>query len=70
MTPPPFLYTVEQAADLLQVAPRWLKDNVAAHAIPCTRLGKHIRFTAADLDLLIAQRQQSVINAPRSLRSA
>lgn len=50
----PLLYTVEEAAALLQVRPSWLRRKAAARAVPCTFLGKHLRFSRADLDTIIA----------------
>lgn len=49
----PLLYTVEEAAALLQVRPSWLRRKAAARAVPCTFLGKHLRFSRADLDAVI-----------------
>jgi excisionase family DNA binding protein len=43
------LLTVEEAAELLSVPVSWLKKRVANHAVPCTRLGRHIRFTREQL---------------------
>ncbi|GAA1810821.1 hypothetical protein GCM10009682_35510 [Luedemannella flava] len=47
------LYTAEQAADLLQVNPSWLRRKAIARAIPCTFIGKHLRFSANDLTMII-----------------
>ncbi len=58
------LLTVEQAAALLAVPPSWLKQRVAAHAIACTRLGRHVRFTHEQLTALIAASEQPVAPAP------
>lgn len=49
----PLLYTAEQAAELLQVSPSWLRKKASARAVPCTFIGKHLRFSAADLDAII-----------------
>jgi excisionase family DNA binding protein len=49
----PRLYTAEQAAELLQVSPSWLR-KATARAIPCTFIGKHLRFSATDLAAIIA----------------
>ncbi len=50
----PLLYTAEQAAAPLQVSPCWLRRKATARAIPCTFVGKHLRFTANDLAQIIA----------------
>ena len=48
------LYTAEQAAELLQVKASWLRKKATARAIPCTFVGKHLRFSAADLAAIVA----------------
>jgi excisionase family DNA binding protein len=50
----PRLYTAEQAAALLQVSPSWLRKKATARAIPCTFIGKHLRFSVTDLSAIIA----------------
>ena len=49
----PMLFTAEQAAELLQVSPSWLRRKAAARAIACTFIGKHLRFSPADLAAII-----------------
>ncbi|MBB5136179.1 excisionase family DNA binding protein [Thermocatellispora tengchongensis] len=48
------LYTPEAAAHLLGVKPSWLRRKAAERTIPCIFLGKHLRFSHADLDAIIA----------------
>ncbi|MBR7826619.1 helix-turn-helix domain-containing protein [Actinospica sp. MGRD01-02] len=48
------LYTPEQAAVLLTVRPSWLRRAAAEGEIACTYLGKHLRFSDADLHAIIA----------------
>jgi hypothetical protein len=43
------LYTPAAAADLLAVRESWLRRRATARAVPCTFLGKHLRFSRADL---------------------
>ena len=50
----PVLYTPTQAAQLLQVRESWLRRRAAQRRVPCTFLGKHLRFSAANLDQIIA----------------
>jgi hypothetical protein len=38
-----------EAADLLAVRESWLRRRATARAVPCTFLGKHLRFSPADL---------------------
>lgn len=45
----PLLYTAEQAAELLQVRPSWLRRKAAARAVPCRFVGKHLRFSHTDI---------------------
>ncbi|WP_404800371.1 hypothetical protein [Actinomadura rudentiformis] len=37
----------------------WLRRKAAARAIPCTFLGKHLRFSRADLEAIITAGEQS-----------
>jgi hypothetical protein len=48
----PLLYTAEQAAGLLQVRPSWLRRKAAARAVPCRFMGKHLRFSRADIETI------------------
>jgi excisionase family DNA binding protein len=48
----PLLYTAEQAAALLQVRPSWLRRKTAARAVPCRFVGKHLRFSRADIETI------------------
>ena len=50
----PFLYTPEEAAKILKVRASWLRRRAAARLIPCTFLGKHLRFSAGDIAAIIA----------------
>ena len=48
----PVLFTAEQAAELLQVRPSWLRRKAAARAVPCRFVGKHLRFSRTDIDAI------------------
>jgi excisionase family DNA binding protein len=48
------LFTAEQAAVLLAVRASWLRRAAAEGAIASTYLGKHLRFSHADLLAIIA----------------
>jgi excisionase family DNA binding protein len=52
------LYTPEQAAELLGVKASWLRRKASARVIPCTFIGKHLRFSRADLEAIIASGRQ------------
>ena len=49
--PPPVLplHTPAEAARALAVPESWLRRQVTARLVPHTRLGKHLRFSHADL---------------------
>jgi excisionase family DNA binding protein len=53
------LYTPSEAAELLRMRESWLRRKAAARQIPCTFLGKHLRFSAADLAGIVAQHGQA-----------
>ncbi|GAA1818409.1 helix-turn-helix domain-containing protein [Planosporangium flavigriseum] len=63
--PPPakegnqLLYTPVEAAAQLRIRESWLRRQAAARQIPCTFLGKHLRFSAADLAAIVAQHGQA-----------
>jgi helix-turn-helix protein len=48
----PLLFTAEQAASRLQVRPSWLRRKAAARAVPCRFVGKHLRFSRADIETI------------------
>lgn len=52
--PVPTLFTPTQAADLLRVPESWLRRRAARRLVPCTFLGKHLRFSRANLHQIIA----------------
>jgi excisionase family DNA binding protein len=56
----PFLYTPTQAADLLAIKESWLRRMAGRRAIPCTFLGKHLRFSEHDLRSIVASGAQGV----------
>lgn len=60
----PLLYSSAEAAVLLGVTKNWLDDQVKAHAIPHRRLGRYIRFSQDDLDLLIEQSAKKPVSNP------
>ena len=47
------LYTVSQAAAILQLAEAWIYERTRKKAIPHRKLGKHIRFTDSDLSAIV-----------------
>ncbi len=53
------MYTAEQAGSLLQVSPWWLRKKASEGAIPCTFIGRYLRFTAENLAEIIAAGERS-----------
>lgn len=43
------LYTPAEAARLLSVRESWLRRRATARAVPCRFMGKHLRFSHADI---------------------
>jgi hypothetical protein len=43
-----------EAAQRLRVRESWLRKKAAARQVPCTFLGKHLRFCPADLVTIVA----------------
>lgn len=52
------LYSITEAAELLNVPRTWLRDKVTAREVPHTRLGRHVRFTEAHLADIVAAGQR------------
>jgi excisionase family DNA binding protein len=67
--PPVRLFTISEAAALLNVPDGWLRKKVSARDVPHTRLGKHVRFTPEHLRAVITAGEsgsdRSVETAPR-----
>lgn len=59
------LFTAEQAAVLLAVRASWLRRAAAEGAIASTYLGKHLRFSHADLLAIIAAGARGYRPAPQ-----
>ena len=54
------LYTPGEAARLLSMPESWLRRKAGQRRIPCTMLGKHLRFSQADLARITADGAQTV----------
>lgn len=69
MNAPPRLHTPAEAAELLKVPESWLRKKVAARLIPCTFLGKHLRFSDEDLTKIVQSgAKQAVTQTPSPRR--
>ena len=63
------LRTVAEAAEILRVRESWLKSKAAARQLPCTFIGKHLRFSDADIaGIMQAGARQPVTARPRRPR--
>lgn len=60
----PPVYTIVEAARLLRVPEGWLRKKVTDGAVPHTRLGKHVRFTADHLRQILTTGEQTPITVP------
>jgi excisionase family DNA binding protein len=58
------LFTPAQAATALQVRESWLRRRAASRQLPCTFLGKHLRFSRADLDQIVTDAARRVTARP------
>lgn len=52
-TSTPRLHTPAEAAVLLTVPESWLRRQAGQRKLPCTFLGRHLRFSDADLQAII-----------------
>ena len=64
------LHTVAEAAAILKVRESWLKTKAAARLIPCTFVGKHLRFSDGDIAEIMkaGARQPVTTREPRARR--
>jgi excisionase family DNA binding protein len=62
--PVPLLFTPAQAATVLQVRESWLRRRAASREVPCTFLGKHLRFSREDLEQIVADAARRVTAPP------
>jgi hypothetical protein len=64
------LHTAAEAADILTVRESWLRTKATARLIPCTFVGKHLRFSDDDLAEIMRAGAREPVTArePRSSR--
>ncbi len=62
------LYTPARAAELLAVRESWLRRRATERRVPCTFLGKHLRFSQADLVEIATAAARPSGPPPRTLR--
>lgn len=61
---PPELFTPAEAADKLKVPESWLRKKATARQVPCTFIGKHLRFSAEDLAQIIRDGHRDPVSGP------
>jgi excisionase family DNA binding protein len=63
------LFTPGEAARLLQVRESWLRRRAARRAVPCTFLGKHLRFSRHDVEQIATAAAQPAKTSYTEVRS-
>jgi excisionase family DNA binding protein len=58
------LLTPADVADLLSVSEAWVRRQAARHLIPCTRLGRQVRFTTEQVQQIVEAAAQPVAQLP------
>ena len=48
----PYLYTPACAAEILSIKESWLRRQAGRRMIPCTFVGRHLRFSVPDLQAI------------------
>lgn len=60
------LYTAAEVAEILKVGVSWVRTQAARRAIPCTFVGKHLRFCQGDIDWIVANGHRLPITSARA----
>jgi hypothetical protein len=61
------LHTVAETAQILKVRESWLKTKASARLVPCTFVGKHLRFSDDDIaEIMRVGARQPVMRRRRS----
>ncbi|TQN32177.1 excisionase family DNA binding protein [Haloactinospora alba] len=60
------VYTPSEAAEKLKVPESWLRKKATQRAVPCTFIGKHLRFTAEDLVQIVHEGAQEAVRDKHS----
>lgn len=63
------LYSIAEAAEVLNVPRTWLRDKVTGRQVPHTRLGRHVRFTESHLAAIIQDGERVVSENARAFAS-
>jgi hypothetical protein len=64
------LHTVAETAQILKVRESWLKTKASARLVPCTFVGKHLRFSDDDIaEIMRVGARQPLTHRRSSTRS-
>lgn len=66
VAPTPLLFTFTETAQMTALPESWLRKAVSERRIPFRKVGKHVRFSAADIDALIEQTAIAPAVSPRA----
>ena len=59
------LMTTEEAADVLNVSYSWLKKAAQRGVVPCTHIGRAVRFSSAHIHAIVETRESAGSPLPR-----
>jgi excisionase family DNA binding protein len=62
------LHTPAEAAEILKIRESWLRAKAAARVIPCTFIGKHLRFSEDDIAQIMAEGARQPVTRGRGTR--
>lgn len=62
------LHTVAEAAGILKVRESWLRTKASARLIPCTFVGKHLRFSDGDIAEIMKAGERQPLTRERGPR--
>ena len=59
------LFTFTEVAGMTGLRESWLRKKVSEQSIPHRKVGKHVRFSHADINDLIEQSAKPTVTLPR-----
>ena len=59
------LMTTEEAAEVLNVSYSWLKKAAQRGVVPCTHIGRAVRFSSAHIQVIVEAGESAGLRAPR-----
>jgi hypothetical protein len=64
------LHTVAETAQILKVRESWLKTKASARMVPCTFVGKHLRFSDDDIAEIVRVGARQPVTGRRRSRTS